>query len=511
MNNYPNSTQPINNFSELSQMPSSNTLATFALASVLNKDYQNPSIKWDQGADKQMHTDSYFENFNFNDQNMFTLDSSRKILDINPDKECPYSPELNQRYSTEDILSPLKPRLSSEDHPNYQLAKGSESASTQESSPEREIPSELDEDRSHYTLKSHPISSGFPNLGNTCYMNSILQCLFNTEALEISLAKNKDFIEKSPSSLTNKFIEALSSAFAKPSGAKNMSVPLFQFKRALEKVVPMFKGYAQHDAHEFFSLLLEKMHDELNNAPKKSRPYMDFDVLTQNKQLCEIAEEWEKYSQEKDDSLLKSIFGGMLLTEVRCSHCNHISYKFEDSLDLSLNIANLNTDASSSASSDASSDSGTTSLYTCLKDFVRPEFLEGYACDKCKRKDTSSKRTLLWKQPEVLVVQLKRFVYDLYGEREAVKDDVSFPLENLRLDHFTHEESNEDKGKYKLYGIVNHFGDLESGHYIAFVYNEYQRCWLQYNDNQVSTIDEEDIEEFAKGSSEPYILFYKRV
>jgi len=151
------------------------------------------------------------------------------------------------------------------------------------------------------------------------------------------------------------------------------------------------------------------------------------------------------------------------------------------------------------------------SLYSCLKDYTTPETVEGYACERCKKKDTSMKRTIIWEQPEVLVIQFKRFVYDLYGDRQAVKDKVSFPLENMSLDFFTHGNSNGTRGVYKLYGIVNHFGSLEGGHYISFIYNEPIKQWLQYNDSTVTRVEEKEMEDFAKGSSQPYLLFYKRV
>lgn len=122
------------------------------------------------------------------------------------------------------------------------------------------------------------------------------------------------------------------------------------------------------------------------------------------------------------------------MSEVHCSNCDYVSYTFEDSLDLALNVANSN-DTSSSGQHIAT-------LYSCLKDFTMQHTVEGYACEKCKKKDTSMKRTIIWEQPEVLVVQFKRFVYDMYGDRQAVKDKVSFPLDEMSLDFFTHGNSN---------------------------------------------------------------------
>lgn len=55
-----------------------------------------------------------------------------------------------------------------------------------------------------------------------------------------------------------------------------MTVPLTHFKDTLEKVAPVFGGYAQNDAHEFFRLVIEKIHDELNNGSKRYASYSEF-------------------------------------------------------------------------------------------------------------------------------------------------------------------------------------------------------------------------------------------
>jgi len=202
--------------------------------------------------------------------------------------------------------------------------------------------------------------------------------------------------------------------------------------------------------------------------------------------------------------LITSTFGGILLNEVICTKCKHISYTFEDALDLSLNLPSTTGAASSH------NNHGTT-LYACMKEFITNEFIQGYSCAKCRKKNTSLKRTTIWKQPETLIMQFKRFVYDQYGDRKAVKDKVAFPLDSMNLDTFMHERSSDIGGRYKLYGVVNHLGTLDSGHYIAFVYNEHLKCWLKYNDSKISKISDKDMIDFARGSAEPYILFYKRV
>jgi len=350
----------------------------------------------------------------------------------------------------------------------------------------------------------HPVALGFPNLGNTCYMNSVLECLLNSPKLANYFLTGNHLMNRAEAPLAEIFGEVVSNAFAKSNGVEEVSRPLTKFKSTLERVAPVFEGYAQNDAHEFFRLLIEKIHDEVNSAPKRSEAYSEFKPSRSASTLQQKAAEWSKYSTDRDKSLITSTFGGVLVNEVICTKCRHVSPTFEDALDLSLNLPST-TGAASSLKHE------TATLESCIKEFITNEFIQGYSCENCKKKNVSLKRTTIWKQPETLVIQLKRFVYDQYGDRKKVRDPVSFPLDSLILDAFMHERSPDRGGKYKLYGVVNHLGSLDAGHYIALIYNEHLKCWLQYNDSKISKVSDKDMLEFSRGSSEPYILFYKRV
>ncbi len=347
-------------------------------------------------------------------------------------------------------------------------------------------------------------SSGFSNLGNTCYMNSVLQCLINTPPIYNYFIEGSHFIQQARDCpLTEEFGEILCNAFLEKSNKRDIIHSLEDLKKTLEKVAPIFEGYSQNDAHEFFILLIEKIHEELNSAPKKAEPYSEFKPSKTATTLQEKAAEWKKYSDDRDNSIITATFGGILLNEIMCKNCGHKSHSFEDSLDLALNLRNSN-------GKPFLDTSGTIGLYTCLKEFVKEEHLEGYRCEECKRKNHSTKKTTIWKEPRYLVLQFKRFVYDNYGDLNAIKDAVSFPLVDLNLQYFMHQDSNEQRRSYDLYGMVNHYGNLDGGHYISFLYNENLKRWVEYNDSHVGTVKDDDIEDIANASEETYILFYRR-
>lgn len=59
---------------------------------------------------------------------------------------------------------------------------------------------------------------------------------------------------------------------------------------------------------------------------------------------------------------------------------------------------------------------------------------------------------------------------------------------------------------YDLYGVSNHFGSLNGGHYTAYGYNEPKGKWYEFNDSSVSGVSK--VEEIVSPGA--YILFYRR-
>jgi hypothetical protein len=84
---------------------------------------------------------------------------------------------------------------------------------------------------------------------------------------------------------------------------------------------------------------------------------------------------------------------------------------------------------------------------------------------------------------------------------------IHFPLYDLDLGPYLTfgAESQPDRAIYDLFGIVNHYGSLNGGHYIANIKNQKSQEWLKYDDNKVSTILEHQVR-----SSAAYVLFYRR-
>ena len=145
----------------------------------------------------------------------------------------------------------------------------------------------------------------------------------------------------------------------------------------------------------------------------------------------------------------------------------------------------------------------------------KPEILKdssAYACHKCKSPQDASKCNGIVKLPPILILCLQRF-------KNGVKnsDVVDFPIQGLDMSKHCKNSSQDPSDMiYDLYGVVNHFGSLNSGHYTANCFNESHNKWFNFNDSMVSEvykgIGQPSLEELKPDivKQSAYVLFYKR-
>lgn len=133
-------------------------------------------------------------------------------------------------------------------------------------------------------------SIGLQNLGNTCFMNSSLQCLFHTEDLSkyfISGDYIKEINKSNPLGTRGKLASAYAELLENLSNTSSTSFAPWKLKKVLSQFAPQFFGYQQHDSHELLCYILDGLHEDLNKVKKK--PY--FEELNINGTDDEIATE----------------------------------------------------------------------------------------------------------------------------------------------------------------------------------------------------------------------------
>uniref|UniRef100_A0A069DVA3 Ubiquitin carboxyl-terminal hydrolase n=1 Tax=Panstrongylus megistus TaxID=65343 RepID=A0A069DVA3_9HEMI len=327
--------------------------------------------------------------------------------------------------------------------------------------------------------------SGLRNIGNTCFLNSVVQCLSNTRILKDFLVR-KDFItdlrsSESRGALIKSFSEVVTELWSGEGKIINPSA----FKSQVQRYAPRFMGYNQQDAQEFLRYLLEGLHDDINRIQIKPKNLPEIDDNLSDS--MKSSESWKQYLR-CDNSRIVDLFVGQLKSTLQCTTCGHSSTTFEVFWDLSLPLPTR---------------IGSLRLSQCLDHFTKEEVLDGDempTCSKCKTRRKCTKRFSIQKFPKILVLHLKRFSpSERYRKLSAT---VEFPLTNLDMSAYS---STPQACSYNLYAVSNHSGTAYSGHYTAYCLHAGTGQWYEFNDSRVTSISPRNVV-----SSEAYILFYEQ-
>ncbi|KAH9512955.1 Ubiquitin carboxyl-terminal hydrolase 15, partial [Bulinus truncatus] len=183
---------------------------------------------------------------------------------------------------------------------------------------------------------SKPGLCGLANLGNTCFMNSALQCMLNVSRLTEYMLSNKwekELNKENPLGMKGE-IAITYAELAKDvwSGQRSYTVPR-NFKVAVGRFAPQFSGYQQQDSQELMAFLLDGLHEDLNRIRKK--PYIELKDSGGRPDKIVAKEAWDNY-KKRNDSVIVDIFHGLLKSTVRCPDCEKISVTFDPFCYLSL-------------------------------------------------------------------------------------------------------------------------------------------------------------------------------
>ncbi|XP_062234745.1 ubiquitin carboxyl-terminal hydrolase 42 [Platichthys flesus] len=302
----------------------------------------------------------------------------------------------------------------------------------------------------------HRIGAGLKNMGNTCFLNSALQCLTYTPPFANFLLTG----EHSKTchvpgfcmmcSMENHIIEVFSNSgnVIKPVGVLN----------ELHRIAKHFNIGRQEDAHEFLRYTVDAMQKSCLPGTKLDR-------------------------QTQATSFIHQVFGGYLRSRVKCLNCNAVSDTFDPFLDITLEIKMAS------------------SVSKALEQFVKPEQLDGenaYKCTKCKKTVTASKRFSIHRNATVLTLSLKRFANFSGGK---ITKDVKYP-EYLDMRPFMSQTQGESQ-LYGLYAVLVHSGySCHAGHYLCYI-KASNGQWYEMNDASVSVCDISTVL-----NQQAYVMFY---
>ncbi|NWR09757.1 UBP42 hydrolase, partial [Paradoxornis webbianus] len=300
--------------------------------------------------------------------------------------------------------------------------------------------------------------AGLYNLGSTCYLNVILQCLTYTPPL------------------ANYLLSRQHSRFCRQQGFCMMCIMEDHVRKVLYssasairpravirdlKYIGEFKPDIPGDAYEFLRCTLNAMQAA---------------CLSGSSHLTIFSEE---------TTIIHQIFGGFLRSRVTCSNCKGVSDFYKVFMDVLLKIK------------------GASSLATALEDFVTPQQLDGrkrFKCSKCKKKVAASKMVTIHHAPRVLTVCLGRADDKTSRKLSQV---VAYP-EFLNLRPYMSDLAGEPLF-YSLYAVVVHTGhSCLGGHFFCYTKASNEQ-WYKMNDVSVESCDIHTVLE-----QQAYLLFYTR-
>lgn len=288
--------------------------------------------------------------------------------------------------------------------------------------------------------------AGIGNIGNSCYMACILQCLcYSDEFVAVFTRSSISAQVNSNSQLQGRFAIKFCD-FIEAMGKHTKITPL-PLKSLISRIFPSYRGSKQQDAGEFLRAVLEILHEDLNRVRDKPI-YKDLSSES-DLDIEKIANLWWSYSLSRDHSAITDLFQGQTVTTMTCTLCTNNSVSCDTFLNIALELPK----------------SGSTTLSTCF-DFHtrRTSLLDTYKCEKCKKTKACYQQTFLLRFPKILIIQLKRFSI-INNSKVKLLSSLDIP-EALDLSSYLHPSVSDSPGRYILSSIAHHQGSLNSGHYI---------------------------------------------
>jgi ubiquitin C-terminal hydrolase len=318
---------------------------------------------------------------------------------------------------------------------------------------------------------------GLANLGSTCYVNTLVQCLYHC-------SKFRDYmLDQDDCSISRQSLLAETRSLFQPmksATGRSIIIPR-RFIQVLSEKITEIDIRDQNDINEFFALFLDKLNRDhstfLTHSPVEESPASS--LMEMHRRKMDIS--WSLIIG-KEYSKIIDLFYGQTVTQIVCGNCGHICHNYEVYSNISLPLEN-----------------GCKSLRDCLSHYFNGEVLNEWTCGECKKQARSDKLMCLWRIPPILTISLKRFKYvDSIISKGFQKNDLHIDVpEELNLTDFTLDEQHNTI--YHLHSVAIHTGTADNGHY-------YAKCkrgssWYQYDDKEVVEIKNPN---FGHG----YMFFY---
>lgn len=329
---------------------------------------------------------------------------------------------------------------------------------------------------------------GFANLGNTCFLNSILQALRVTPPiLQEFLRRQDDFVWR-PDSKKRGLAEAFRTLLMDVWGPSTQHGKVYlptQFVRTLAQTCKTcdddwFQPRQQADAAECLQYILDSLHDALYR-PVRITIQGEPRTPGEETQLNAL-KSWSTFFQKEYSPIVKHFYGQNCI-RIQCRTCGTVTERFEPWMIMKLSIPGGDNVGSP-----------TPSLDMCLKEHHAPETIEGRQCDTCKTPQTATIQTRISKLPNILILTFKRFT----NTGQKIRGTIAWNTECLDLqpwmafDRCPFREaavSTKDQCTYQTFAVVEHHGSSQSGHYHTYLRGSTGGDeWLDMDDDSIHRV-----------------------
>jgi ubiquitin C-terminal hydrolase len=408
--------------------------------------------------------------------------------------------------------------------------------------------------------------AGLSNMGNTCYLNSVIQVISNMDDFRDFLFKG-GFLNDLKKDLDETLYQQLHRIVKHLWDTTSDTLTPKSFREKFIERQKQFYGYEQQDSNEAIQFLLDNLHEEtkkkitinytltkemtiftdiLNKYFTNKDKFSEEEKQSKKLQIKKLIQENRMYSLDyfamkylneisNSYSDICEYFGIINCQLKKCPECNHIKYNFEQNYMIHVTLPELDDDTiknmdvysklfemkKEELKEKVSSEDLISKLcineirhkYTYNLDELLihnqiPEIMDEHNlwnCNNCLKKVKAIAQPKLLKTSKYLIIHFKRFNHIIQNDNTII-----FKIKNLiKYNKYINIENLMIKEtgniKYELISGITHMGEYNGGHFTSFAKNNDK--WYSYNDSRVNEIkiDKEDV----PLSPNAYMLIYK--
>ncbi|KAK9889889.1 hypothetical protein WA026_008691 [Henosepilachna vigintioctopunctata] len=290
---------------------------------------------------------------------------------------------------------------------------------------------------------------GLKNIRNTCYMNTVVQCMRNIPIMAALFCTGKynNYVKRKPDIIIMETASLFRSLW---SNIHKFYNPI-NFYEKVCSIEPNYQMGNHEDCMEFFLFLLNNLSEDCA-----------YDLTKHDKVMTTSQEAWFNQMGGKNSIFIELFYHQLRIRQI-CKKCNITSIKFEMESTFMLPVPEHDF-----------------RVEDLMKNYLQDYIIDDYVCSKCKRPVTNSKNITY--APKILVIVLKRYKQVINNNNVSVSkvdSKVSFSTSFLF-----------GNTRFNLNGIAMHSGSMTSGHYTAACLTHFK--WYEYNDEIVRPINIDD-------------------